>query len=190
MSFQFSNLSLPGVVLIEPRVHGDERGFFVEVFKRPAFAAAGLTTDFVQENLSRSRRGVLRGLHFQRPPMQQGKLVRVVAGEIFDVAVDIRPDSATFGQWTATTLSADRHQMVYIPEWCAHGFCVLSEFADVLYKTTREYAPEFESGLAWDDPALAIPWPTTEPVLSPRDRRWPSLTALAAALTDESRTSS
>jgi dTDP-4-dehydrorhamnose 3,5-epimerase len=175
MPFSFVPLGLPGVVLIEPRAFEDARGFFVETYKQSDFAAAGIPDVLVQENHSRSVRGTLRGLHFQRPPMAQGKLVRVLAGEIFDVAVDIRPDSPTFRQWTGVTLSAATRQLVYVPPWCAHGFCVLSESADVLYKTTAEYAPHLESGIAWDDPAVGITWPIDSPVLSDRDRRWPPL---------------
>jgi dTDP-4-dehydrorhamnose 3,5-epimerase len=160
MPFSFVPLGLPGVVLIEPRAFEDARGFFVETYKQSDFAAAGIPDVLV---------------HVQRPPMAQGKLVRVLAGEIFDVAVDIRPDSPTFRQWTGVTLSAATRQLVYVPPWCAHGFCVLSESADVLYKTTAEYAPHLESGIAWDDPAVGITWPLDSPVLSDRDRRWPPL---------------
>lgn len=175
MRFQFTNLDLPGVILIEPRVHTDARGFFMETYRRNDYAAAGLPVDYVQENFSRSVRHTLRGLHFQRPPMAQAKLIRVVAGEIFDVAVDLRPDAPTFRRWIGMRLSADRHQMIYIPSWCAHGFCVLSEYADVVYKTTAEYAPHLESGIAWDDPSIGITWPVSDPILSERDRSWPPL---------------
>jgi dTDP-4-dehydrorhamnose 3,5-epimerase len=136
---------------------------------------------FVQENHSRSTRGSLRGLHYQRQPAAQGKLVRAVVGEIFDVAVDIRPESPTFGRWIGKTLSADNRSMLFIPPWCAHGFCVVSESAEVLYKTTAEYTPEAEGGLVWNDPDLAIAWPISNPILSERDRRWPSLASLASA---------
>lgn len=178
MPFTFTRLSLPGVLLIEPRVHVDGRGFFMETYKRREFADAGLPDTFVQENQSRSTRGTVRGLHFQRPPMSQGKLVRVLAGAIYDVALDIRPDAPTFGQWVSVTLTADSGQLLFIPSWCAHGFCVVSEQADVLYKTTAEYAPDLEAGILWNDPALAIPWPTQQPILSDRDRCWPALSAL------------
>jgi len=181
MPFRFTELELPGVMLIEPRVAGDSRGFFMETYKQGDYEAAGLTHPFVQENHSRSVRGTLRGLHFQRPPKAQAKLVRCIVGEIYDVAVDLRPDFDTFGQWVGVTLSADNRQMLFIPSWCAHGFCVVSDHAEVVYKTTAEYAPELEGGVAWGDPDLAIAWPTVDPLLSDRDRRWPSLAAMAAS---------
>ncbi len=175
MPFLFTPASLPGVVIIEPKVFADDRGFFMETYKKSEFAAAGLDVAFVQENHSRSVRGTLRGLHLQRPPGAQGKLVRVLEGEIFDVAADIRPDSPTFGQWESVTLSAENRRSIYIPEGYAHGFCVLSAEAQVVYKTTAEYAPELEWGVRWDDPTLGIPWPVSAPLLSPRDSRWPPL---------------
>ena len=175
MPFTFTELDLPGVCVIEPRVFPDARGFFMETFKRSDYEAAGVPTTFMQENHSRSSRGTLRGLHFQRPPKAQAKLVRVVVGEIFDVAVDIRPDSRTFGRWVGVTLSARNRRILYVPPWCAHGFCVTSDEAEVDYKTTAEYAPELESGVIWNDPALDIPWPVPAPLLSDRDQRWPAL---------------
>jgi dTDP-4-dehydrorhamnose 3,5-epimerase len=147
----------------------------METFKRADYEAAGLPGTFVQENHSRSARATLRGLHFQRPPKAQGKLIRVVVGEIFDVAVDVRPDSSTFGRWIGMTLSAQNCRMLYVPPWCAHGFCVTSDHAEVNYKTTADYAPELEGGLMWNDPALAIAWPIADPILSERDQRWPRL---------------
>jgi len=164
--------ALPGVLLLEPRVFGDERGFFFESFNAKTFAAAtGVTADFVQDNHSRSRRGVLRGLHYQiRQP--QGKLVRVVAGEVFDVAVDLRRTSPTFGRWEGFRLSEQNRRMLWVPAGFAHGFLVLSESADFLYKTTDYYAPEHERCLLWDDPALGIDWPLpggTAPSLSAKD---------------------
>jgi dTDP-4-dehydrorhamnose 3,5-epimerase len=179
--FTFTSLDLPGVVLVEPRVHEDERGFFMETFRQLEFEHAGLAGPFVQENHSRSARGTVRGLHFQRPPKAQGKLVRVVVGEIYDVSLDLRPDAPSFGRWVAVTLSAADRRMVYVPPWCAHGFCVVSEYAEVMYKTTAEYAPDLEGGVAWDDPALAIPWPVATPVISARDRQWPTLREAVAA---------
>jgi len=181
MPFRFTELELPGVRLIEPRVASDARGFFMETYKQGDYAAAGLAAPFVQENHSRSVRGTLRGMHFQRPPRAQAKLVRCIAGEIFDVAVDIHPSSPTFGRWVGLTLSAENCRMLFIPSWCAHGFCVLSPCADVVYKTTAEYASELEGGIAWADPDVAIDWPVAEPILSDRDRQWPRLTALASA---------
>ena len=178
MSLTVTPLALPGVLLITPTCHEDLRGYFMETYKRSAYEQAGIGDTFIQENQSRSTQNTLRGLHFQREPKAQAKLVRVITGEIYDVAVDIRPGSSTFGQWVGATLSAANRQTMYIPAWCAHGFCVLSEDAEVLYKTTAEYAPELEGGIAWDDPAIGISWPITEPILSERDRRWPLLRAL------------
>jgi dTDP-4-dehydrorhamnose 3,5-epimerase len=175
MPFDFKRLAIPEVLLITPRVQSDSRGFFMETYKRSAFAAAGVSEVFVQENHSRSLRGVLRGLHFQRPPQAQSKIVRVVSGKIFDVAVDLRPDSATRGRWVGTDLSADDRTMMYIPAWCAHGFCVLSEQAEVVYHASAEYSPEHEAGIMWNDPAVGITWPVSEPTVSDRDKRWPQL---------------
>lgn len=162
---------LPDVLLLEPRVFGDERGFFFESFNARAFAeATGLTREFVQDNHSRSVRGVLRGLHYQIS-QPQGKLVRVVAGEVFDVAVDLRRGSPTFGRWAGVNLSADNKRMMWVPEGFAHGFLVLSESAEFLYKTTDYYAPEHERCIRWDDPQLGIGWPLQDaPQLSAKDR--------------------
>lgn len=175
MSFMFERLAIPDMVLIEPAVQQDERGWFAEVYKLSAFAGAGIPTPFVQDNHSVSGRGVLRGLHYQRPPKAQGKLVRIVAGEVYDVAVDIRRRSPTFGRWVAVRLSADNRRMLYVPPGFAHGFCVLSDTAEVFYKTTVEYSPEDEHGIIWNDPDLAIAWPLDRPRLSPRDARLPRL---------------
>lgn len=162
--------SLPGVFLLEPRIFGDERGFFLESYNKRIFASLGIEAEFVQDNHSRSAGGVLRGLHYQiRQP--QGKLVRVVAGEVFDVAVDLRRHSAGFGQWTGMRLSAENKRMAWIPPGFAHGFYVVSDTAEFLYKTTDYYAPEFERSLLWNDPELNIDWPLSgEPVLSEKDR--------------------
>lgn len=173
MPFQFEQLEISGVVLVAPKVSTDERGFFMETYKRSEFTAAGIPGGFVQENHSGSARNILRGLHFQRPPREQAKLVRVVTGEIFDVAVDLRKDSSTFGKWVGVKLSAENGHMLYIPPWCAHGFAVVSQQADVIYKVTEEYSPECEGGILWSDPKLRIKWPVSEPVLSGRDRQWP-----------------
>ena len=164
-------LAVPDVLLLEPKVFGDERGFFYESFNQDVFRrATGLDVQFVQDNHSRSARNVLRGLHYQIAPKAQGKLVRAVAGEVFDVAVDIREKSPTFGQWVGELLSADNKRQLWIPPGFAHGFLVLSEYAEFLYKTTDYYAPECERGIRWDDPELAIPWPLTgEPVISAKD---------------------
>jgi dTDP-4-dehydrorhamnose 3,5-epimerase len=175
MPVSFESTDLPGVILVIPKVFADDRGFFMETFKRSEFERAGLDMPFVQENHSRSAAGTLRGLHYQREPKAQGKLVRVVLGEIFDVAVDIRQGSPTFGRWVGVTLSAENRRSIYVPPGFAHGFCVTSAEAEVIYKTTEEYAPEYEEGIRWDDPGLAIAWPVATPTLSPRDQRWPSL---------------
>jgi dTDP-4-dehydrorhamnose 3,5-epimerase len=180
MPFKIERTALSGLVIIEPKVFADNRGFLMETFKRSAFQAAGLDVALVQENHSRSGRGTLRGLHYQRPPREQGKLVRVILGEIFDVAVDIRKGSPTFGRWVGVTLTAANHRMVYLPPGFAHGFCVISDEAEVIYKTTDEYSPEHECGVRWDDPALGIAWPIAQPTLSERDRRWPTLADIDA----------
>ncbi len=152
--------SLPGVLILEPRVFGDDRGHFFESWNQKKFdTAVGHPVAFVQDNQSRSRRGVLRGLHFQRPPHAQGKLVRVTSGRVFDVAVDIRRDSPTFGRWAGVELSAENHRQFWIPPGFAHGFLTLSESADFLYKTTDYYAPQSEGALRWNDPAIGIEWP-------------------------------
>jgi dTDP-4-dehydrorhamnose 3,5-epimerase len=162
--------SIPDVFVIAPKVFGDDRGFFMESYNRRAMQALGLNQDFVQDNHSRSVRGVLRGLHYQIN-QPQGKLVRVVAGEVFDVAVDLRRSSPSFGKWTGMVLSAANKHMAWIPPGFAHGFYVISEFAEFLYKTTDYYAPEHERTLMWNDPAIAIAWPLAgEPVLSAKDR--------------------
>ncbi len=160
----------PEVLLLRPKVFGDARGFFLESYNRRAFAEIGIGAEFVQDNHSRSAKGVLRGLHYQiRQP--QGKLVRVVAGEVFDVAVDLRRSSPHFGRVATMRLSADTHEMAWIPPGFAHGFLVLSEYAEFLYKTTDYYAPEFERSLLWSDPALGIAWPLEgEPMLSAKDQ--------------------
>jgi dTDP-4-dehydrorhamnose 3,5-epimerase len=178
MPFDFKKLDIPEILLITPGVLRDNRGFFMETYKHSEFAAAGAADVFVQENHSRSTRGVLRGLHFQRPPHAQTKLIRVVSGRIFDVAVDIRPGSATRGKWVGVELSADAKQSIYIPGWCAHGFCVLSDHAEVVYHTSAEYSPEHESGVVWNDPALGIRWPIADPLVSDRDKQWPLLGGL------------
>jgi dTDP-4-dehydrorhamnose 3,5-epimerase len=179
MPFSFLACALPGVVLIEPTVFGDQRGFFMETYKQSDFAQAGIAVEFVQENHSRSVGGTLRGLHFQRAPRAQAKLVRATIGEIFDVVVDVKPGSPTFGKWLSVRLSAENKHSLFVPAGYAHGFCVVSPEAEVVYKTTQEYAPELEFGVRWDDTALAIPWPVSSPSLSVRDTRWPSLEELA-----------
>lgn len=175
MPFSFRRLEIPDVIMIEPGVFRDERGFFMESYKHSEFAAFGIKERFVQDNHSRSKKEVLRGLHYQNPPRAQGKLVRAVSGEIFDVAVDIRKGSPTYGRWVGVNLSEENMRMLYIPAGFAHGFLTLSDVADVMYKTTDEYSPEHEAGIIWNDPEIGIKWPLDEPVLSPRDARWPGL---------------
>ena len=174
-ALRFERLRIPEVVLVEPKVSSDERGFFMEAYKHSEFAAFGIAKPFVQDNHSRSTRGVLRGLHYQNPPMAQAKLVRVVVGEIFDVAVDIRRDSPTYGQWVAQNLSAASKRMLYIPEGFAHGFCALSEEAEVVYKVTAEYSPQHEAGVVWNDPEIGIEWPVRQPIVSAKDACFPPL---------------
>jgi dTDP-4-dehydrorhamnose 3,5-epimerase len=173
---------LPGVAVLEPRVFADHRGFFMETFNRRTMAELGIEVDWVQDNHSRSARGVLRGLHYQvRQP--QAKLVRVTLGRVWDVVVDIRRGSSTFGEWEGFELDADSKHMLFAPAGYAHGFLVLSEVAEFQYKCSDFYAPEHERGLAWDDPDLAIAWPLdgVEPILSERDRTWPRLADVPAS---------
>ncbi len=163
---------IPDVLILEPRVFGDERGFFYESYNEKVFReSTGLDVHFVQDNHSRSAKGVLRGLHYQLPPAAQGKLVRCTAGEVFDVAVDIRRSSPTFGKWIGVFLSAENKRQMWIPEGFAHGFLVVSEWAEFLYKTTNYYSPQFEQGICWADPELAIRWPLNQnPLLSSKDQ--------------------
>lgn len=171
--------AIPDVLLIEPTVFGDERGFFFESYRQDRLdAAAGAPIAFVQDNHSRSTRGVLRGLHYQLPPHPQGKLVRVVVGEVFDVAVDIRRGSPTFGRWVGERLSAQNQRQLWIPPGFAHGFVTLSDAAEFLYKTTDYWFKDLERAIAWDDPAIGIAWPgDVSPLLSPKDAAAPRLAA-------------
>ncbi len=175
MAFTFHPLAIRDVVLIRPERHLDDRGYFKEVYRVEEFAAAGITEAFVQDNLTLSVQGVLRGLHYQLPPQAQGKLVGVVRGAIYDVAVDLRRGGPTYGKWIARTLDVESGEMLWIPPGFAHGYYTLSETADVFYKVTRPYAPELARGIRWDDPGLGISWPGSDPVLSDADRRQPSL---------------
>ncbi len=175
MPFIFTLLEIPEVMLIQAKKFSDDRGFFMETYKHADFTHAGITRHFVQDNHSISVKGVLRGLHYQKNPHAQAKLVRCLHGRIFDVAVDIRKDSATYGRWVSTELSGDDPLMLYIPAGFAHGFLVLSESAEVLYKCTEEYAPEDDRGIRWDDPEIDIRWPLADPVLSEKDRSHPLL---------------
>jgi dTDP-4-dehydrorhamnose 3,5-epimerase len=171
--------ALPGVLILDPQVFGDDRGFFYESYNKTVFQNAGISVDFVQSNVSRSARGVLRGLHYQWPN-PQGKLVSVLEGEVYDVAVDIRRGSPTFGQSTGVMLTADNHRHFWIPEGFAHGFCVVSDFATFTYQCTALYDRTGDAGIRWNDAALAIDWPVSEPLLSDKDRATPFLHDVAA----------
>ncbi len=174
-AFQFRPLPLSGLLLVETQRFEDPRGFFRMTWQESAFRDAGIPGPFVQSNLSHSMKDTLRGLHFQKPPSAQGKLLAVLSGEILDVAVDIRKGSRTFGKWESVTLSAANGRMLWVPEGFAHGFCVTSAEADVLYLVTKEYAPQTDRGVRWNDPALAIAWPTVSPLLSEKDCGLPLL---------------
>lgn len=175
MAFKFTSTNIPGVLTIEPNVHKDSRGFFMETYKMSEFNEAGIAYDFVQDNHSMSSKGVLRGLHYQLKPKEQGKLVRVVSGSIYDVALDIRKGSETYGKFFATTISAEDKRMMWIPPGLAHGFLSLEDSTEILYKTTAEYDSKLDRGILWNDPALKIPWPDKEPIISDKDKRHPTL---------------
>ncbi|MBM3268681.1 MAG: dTDP-4-dehydrorhamnose 3,5-epimerase [Candidatus Sericytochromatia bacterium] len=187
MPFTFEPTELPGVVMVRPRVFGDSRGHFFESFRQSHFLAGSIPGEFVQDNQSRSVRGTVRGLHFQRGEHAQGKLVRCLVGEICDVAVDIRPGSATFGQWVARALSGEDHAMLYVPPGFAHGFQVVTAEAEVLYKCTTEYAPDHEGGIMWNDPDLAIAWPVADALVSEKDARNPSWAQFCGLVRDDLR---
>jgi len=175
MPFTFKKLEIPEIILIEPKIFPDGRGFFMEMYKHSDFVHMGIKEHFVQDNYSRSRKGVLRGLHFQKNPNAQGKLVQCIKGKIFDVTVDIRKGSPTFSRWVSVELSEESKRMLYIPPYFAHGFVVLSETADVIYKCTKEYSPEDDRGIIWNDPDINISWPIKEPILSEKDAEFPLL---------------
>ena len=177
MPFEMRTTPIEGLLVIEPKVFADERGFFMESFKASNFAAFGITQDFVQDNHSKSRKGVIRGLHFQRAPYAQGKLVRVTRGRAWDVAVDLRKGSPTFGTWCAVELSADNHLLFWIPEGFAHGFLALEDDTELLYKCTAEYNPTSDGGIRWNDPDIGVAWPQigVSPLLSSKDAVLPLL---------------
>ncbi|MFX0201131.1 MAG: dTDP-4-dehydrorhamnose 3,5-epimerase [Candidatus Hodarchaeota archaeon] len=175
MPFTFTPLEIPEVILIEPLFFEDKRGVFMEFYKYSDFAQAGLKEYFIQDNYSKSTKNVLRGLHYQKYPKAQGKLVRCLKGKIFDVSVDIRLGSPTFGKWLGLELSNDNNLMLYIPATFAHGFVVLSDSAEVLYKCTEEYSLDNERGIIWNDPDIGIKWPVERPILSEKDRKFPLL---------------
>ncbi len=173
MPFSFKPLSISEVVLVEPTVFPDGRGFFLESFKASDFEKANLPTHFVQDNFSCSKKDVIRGLHYQKKPKVQGKLVSVLKGAVWDVAVDLRRQSPTFLKWVASELNDRNHAMLYIPPGFAHGFAALTEDVHLLYKCTSEYEPQADAGIRWDDPDISIPWPVAHPILSEKDRRLP-----------------
>jgi dTDP-4-dehydrorhamnose 3,5-epimerase len=175
MPFEFTPLELPGLILVTSQVFGDGRGFFLELYKHSDYVRAGIGEHLVQDNYSRSAKGVLRGLHYQKDPRAQGKLVTCLAGRIFDVAVDIRKGSPTFGKWAGVELSDENRRLLYVPPGFAHGFQVVSESAEVMYKCTREYSPSEDRGVIWNDPAIGIVWPLTDPLLSGKDKTHPVL---------------
>ena len=171
---KITNTKIEGLLIIEPRFFPDKRGFFMETYHQKRYSEAGIDIRFVQDNLSHSIKGTLRGLHYQIKHTQ-AKFVQVIRGIVFDVAVDIRRGSPTFGNWTGVYLTDENKRQVFIPEGCAHGFCVMSETADIIYKCTDFYSPEDERGILWSDPEIGIDWPVTDPVLSEKDSRNPSL---------------
>lgn len=173
MPCTFTYPEIDGLVLVEPVTYSDERGYFLESFKESEFRGAGIAARFVQDNHSMSRKNVIRGLHFQKDPSAQGKLVRVVKGRVWDVAVDIRPMSSTFGKWFGVELSDQNHLMLYVPPGFAHGFASLSEEVHLLYKCTLEYDPALDAGFRWDDPDAAVSWPVEDPILSRKDLALP-----------------
>lgn len=175
MPFYFNSVEIPGPVLIRPRVFGDSRGYFLELYKHSDFVGGGIREHLVQDNYSRSAQGVLRGLHYQKAPTAQGKLVICMKGSIYDVAVDIRKGSPHFGKWVGVELTEENRLMLYVPPGFAHGFQVVSSFAEVLYKCTNEYSPADDRGIAWNDPDINITWPLRDPVLSDKDKVHPLL---------------
>ncbi len=175
MPFEFVPLEIPGLILVKPRIMGDNRGFFLELYKHSDFVSAGISEHLVQDNYSKSERRVLRGLHYQKNPTAQGKLVTCLKGRIFDVAVDIRKGSPQFGKWVAAELSEDNKHLLFIPPGFAHGFQVLSETAEVMYKCTHEYSPSDERGIIWNDSDINVCWPLQDPILSDKDKIYPLL---------------
>jgi dTDP-4-dehydrorhamnose 3,5-epimerase len=173
--FKFKRLEIPEVIIVESQAFSDERGFFMEGFKESIFSTNGIKAKFVQDNYSHSIKGVLRGLHYQKNPKSQAKLLIVTRGEIFDVAVDVRKGSPTYGKWVGAILSDQNHNLLYVPEGFAHGFCVLSDTADVLYKVSSEYSPEHERGILWNDPDISIKWPMNKPIMIKKDLELPIL---------------
>lgn len=181
MSFNFEKTSINGLIVVKPTVFKDERGFFLEEYKKSEFEKAGIICDFVQDNHSKSSKAVLRGLHFQKEPFAQAKLVKCLKGKILDVAVDLRRDSPTYAKWLSFELSDENFNMLYIPEGFAHGFQVLSDMAEISYKCSKEYSPAHDSGIRYDDPSLNISWPLKDPIISQKDRNLPWLISAPGA---------
>ncbi len=179
MPFEFKRLEIPEVILIKPKVYKDDRGFFLETHKKEDMEKNGIKGEFVQDNHSGSERGVLRGLHFQKEPYAQAKIIRCTRGIIYDVSVDLRQNSPTFSRYLGLVLSEHNKHQLYVPKGCAHGFLVLSDVAEVEYKVDNVYAPEYEGGLIWSDPDVGVSWPLNDPILSKRDCLWPTLKNLA-----------
>ena len=175
MPFNFKKTNIPEIILVEPRVFNDERGFFMETYKHSDFSKLGIEENFAQENHSKSKKNVLRGLHYQKNPFAQAKLVRVSKGKIFDVAVDIRKGSPSFGKWVSAYLDSEKMNMLYVPEGFAHGFLAISDEVDLEYYCSKEYCPENEAGIIYNDPALNIAWPSENPILSDKDLAFPCL---------------
>ena len=175
MAFKFKKLNIEDVYYIETEFFCDERGNFIEMFKSTDFKKIGIDKPFVQMNRSKNHKNVIRGMHYQRNPYSQDRLISVLSGEIFDVAVDIRKGSPTYRKWTAINLSAEKRNMLYVPQGFAHGFCALTEGAEICYLSTAIYAPEYKASIAWDDPDLAIDWPTKNPILIDKDKNLPML---------------
>ena len=175
MPFTFKRLEIQDVILIEPKVFADNRGFFLECYKKSDFVKFGITDNFIQDNHSKSQKGVLRGLHYQNAPRAQSKLIRCIKGEIFDVAVDIRKNSPTYKQWVGVKLNEENKAMLYIPAGFAHGFAVLSDIAEITYKASDEFSPEHDSSILWNDPEINVQWGITEPLISEKDTKSPLL---------------
>ena len=183
---EFIKTDIDGLILIKPKVHNDCRGFFLESYSAPLFASAGIGCAFVQDNHSKSTaKGVLRGLHFQTPPFEQSKLVRVVRGAVFDVAVDLRRGSPTYKQWRGFELSERNFNMLFVPKGFAHGFCTLEENSEIQYKVDNPYSPTHDSGIIWNDPDIGVDWPVSEPVLSEKDKALPRLAAAESIPADK-----
>ncbi len=170
---KFIKTAIPEVIVVEPQVFGDNRGYFLETYRKDIFVKNGINVEFIQDNFSYSKKGILRGIHFQADPFAQDKLVRVAEGEVFDVAVDLRKGSPTFGKWVGEHLSEDNKKMMFVPKGFGHGFCVLSENVKFEYKCSALYSPEHERSIAWNDPQLAIKWPISSPILSEKDKKAP-----------------